>query len=205
MVGLLALCAIPFLSYLNNNISTVTHIATVTQDTSMVDFSKATGYTLSYFLGDPWKFVTMIANTVADKSAFYIQSMVGEKLGWVEIELSAVVTILFLTLFFLSCLKAKGDRQYVTTGNKWWIGLLCAACFGMVLVGMLLTWTPMGNVSIEGVQGRYFIPLLPALGLLFRNERLTFDRPADRGLVAGGFLAQLLTVMYLMKVLTMIQ
>ena len=76
--------------------------------------------------------------------------------------------------------------------------LVCGASFGMILVGMLLTWTPMGNVSIEGVQGRYLIPLLPALMLVGRNRLLLYERNPERGLAYAAFVGQLLAVMYLM-------
>lgn len=76
---------------------------------------------------------------------------------------------------------------------------MCAVCAGLILAGMLLTWTPRGYVSIEGVQGRYFIPLMPALLLVLRNPRLTWDRCAQRGLIYAGFIGQILAVMYLIK------
>ena len=64
---------------------------------------------------------------------------------------------------------------------------------------MLLTWTPRDHISIEGVQGRYFIPFMPAFLLLLRNGRLTWNRPAERGLLYAGLVGQLLTVVYLIK------
>ena len=64
---------------------------------------------------------------------------------------------------------------------------------------MLLTWTPRNYISIEGVQGRYFIPFLLALSLLGRNSRLMYEKPVERGLMYTGYIGQLLTVMYLIK------
>ena len=64
---------------------------------------------------------------------------------------------------------------------------------------MLLTWTPRGYVSIEGVQGRYFLPFMPALMLVARNRRLTWEGDAWHGLIYAGFVGQILTIMYLIK------
>ena len=85
------------------------------------------------------------------------------------------------------------------TGQKWWIVCVCAVCAGLILTGMLLTWTPRDHISIEGVQGRYFIPFMPAFLLVLRNGRLTWNRSAERGLMYAGLVGQLLTVMYLIK------
>lgn len=46
------------------------------------------------------------------------------------------------------------------------IGIYIATCFAMYL-----SWTGVGAVNIEGVQGRYFIPLLVLCAFLFTSER----------------------------------
>ena len=85
------------------------------------------------------------------------------------------------------------------TGQKWWIALVCASCMGIILAGMLLTWTPRDHISLEGVQGRYFIPFMPAFLLLLRNGRLTWNRSPERGLLYAGLVGQMLTLTYLIK------
>ena len=42
-----------------------------------------------------------------------------------------------------------------------------------------LSWTPVGAAAIEGVQGRYVLPLLPFVGIALASLRLS-DRPALR-------------------------
>jgi len=196
---MLALCLLPVLAFLNKNTVAVNYIATTTEATATVGSSTTAGYTLGHFLTRPLELVRVLANTVADKSSFYLMSLVGQKMGWVEIEISEVIPMLFLLLLILSALRVQGEPQYVKTGQKWWIGLVCAACAGIILAGMLLTWTPRDHISIEGVQGRYFIPFMPAFLLLLRNGRLTWNRPAERGLLYAGLVGQLLTVVYLIK------
>ena len=195
-VGLFLL---PVLCFLNRNTVAVTYIATTTEATATVGSSMTAAYTVGYFLSQPLELVRMLANTLSDKTAFYLESLVGQKMGWVEIEISEVISMLFWLLLILSALKPKEEPMYVRSGQKWWIAFVCAVCAGIILAGMLLTWTPYGNVSIEGVQGRYFIPFMPALVLLARNRRLTWDRSPERGLMYAGFIGQLLAVMYLIK------
>ena len=40
-----------------------------------------------------------------------------------------------------------------------------AAAVLAIFDGQYLSWTPIGSATIDGVQGRYFVPLLPFLGL----------------------------------------
>lgn len=195
----LCLCLLPILGFLSKNAVAVNSIATTTEATATVGSSTTAAYTLSYFLQSPLELVRIMANTVADKSAFYLMSLVGQKMGWVEIEISEVIPLLFWLLLGLSALRTEQEPQYVRTGQKWWIAFVCMACAGVILGGMLLTWTPRDHISIEGVQGRYFIPFMPALLLLVRNSRLTLRRSAERGLMYAGLMGQLLTIIYLIK------
>lgn len=203
MAGLFLL---PVLSFLNKNTDTVSQIVMTTEATSTVGSSTTSGYTIGYFLQDPMAFVSMIMSTVTDKLGFYLQSVVGQKMGWVEIEISEAIPIFFLILLVLSVCKTREEPFYVKTWQKWWVTFVCAASFGIILVGMLLTWTPMGNVSIEGVQGRYLIPLLPVFLLVVgRNRLLQYERDTQRGIMYAAFIGQLMTIMYLIKAVLVIR
>ena len=125
-------------------------------------------------------------------------------MGWVEIEISRVVVIGFIILFLIACFKIRGDKQYVTSGQKWWISIVCLLSVGMILMGMLLSWTPFGYISIEGVQGRYFTPLLLLLSLLGRNKVLLLNENRDREIFTAGMILELLAVIYLIKALIVI-
>lgn len=203
-----SLMGIAMLSYINRNSGTVTQVMATTAETSAVGATAGNavsmGYTVGFFLQNPWKLIQMLCNTVADKSEFYLESIVGQKMGWVEIEISRVIFVGFLVLFMISMLKVRGEKQYVTSGQKWWISIVCLLSAGMILMGMLLTWTPYGHVSIEGVQGRYFTPLLLLLSLAGRNNIVLLNDNKDRGIFCGGMVLQLLAVIYLIKALVIV-
>ncbi len=203
-----SLMGIGLLSYINRNSGTVTQVLSTTAETSAVGAIAGNavdmGYTVGYFLQNPWKLIQMLANTVADKSEFYLESIVGQKMGWVEIEISRIVLIGFLFVFLFAMLKVRGEKQYVTAGQKWWISIVCLLSVGMILMGMLLMWTPYGHVSIEGVQGRYFTPLLLLASLLGRNGKLLLNENRDREIFSAGMVMQLLAVIYLIKALIVV-
>lgn len=198
-ICLAGLLLLPVLSFINKNTVAVNYLTTVTTATATVGSSMTSAYTIGYFLSQPLELIRILANTLSDKTSFYLMSLVGQKMGWVEIEISEVIPFLFWVLLILSVMKTKEEPLYVRLGQKCWIALVGAACIGIILAGMLLTWTPYGNVSIEGVQGRYFLPLMPALLLLGRNSRLTWDHSPEKGLMYAGWIGQLLTLMYLIK------
>lgn len=106
-----ALAGIPLLAFAGKHMTTVSGIVTTTAATSVVSTGDGTefltGYTIGYFLKDPLEFVYMMANTFFDKIGFYLESLVGYKLGWVEIETSMLVVLLFWFLLFLTTLDTQ--------------------------------------------------------------------------------------------------
>ncbi|MBQ2800710.1 MAG: DUF2142 domain-containing protein [Lachnospiraceae bacterium] len=144
-------------------------------------------YSLSYILQNPMVLFDVINNTIADKTDFYIQSMLGQHLGWIQVELANVLVIAFAIILMLSAFRARGEKQYVTTGNKWWILVITCASAALVLIGMLVSWTPITYVSVEGVQGRYFFPILLLGLMMLRNSKIIFDKSADRAVAYAGY------------------
>lgn len=144
-------------------------------------------YSLSYILQNPVVFFDVVNNTIADKTDFYIQSMLGQHLGWIQVELANVLVIAFSIILMLSAFRARGEKQYVTTGNKWWIFAITCASAALVLLGMLVSWTPVTYVSVEGVQGRYFFPIIFLGFMMLRNSKIIFDKNADRAVAFAGY------------------
>lgn len=203
-----ALLSIPALAFLMKHMQMVTGIVQTTEATSVVSTGGGaeylTGYTLGYFLRDPLELVYMLVNTVLDKGGFYLESLVGYKLGWVEIETSMIVVFLFWFLLLLSVCDSRNEYVRIGRFPRFWMFLLCAGSTGLILLGMLLQWTPMGHVSIEGVQGRYFLPFMLILLTACRNPGLLLSRPADRGIAAAAVSGQLLTLVYVIRQVTMV-
>lgn len=113
----------------------------------------------------PIEAVSLLIRTFQAKADFYWHSMVGI-LGWLDTPLLPG-TYWFagwlLALALLSDILAaprpgpSARLSIAVTGVAYVVG-------SMLL--LWVTWTPLGNPVIEGVQGRYFLPLLPALGVV---------------------------------------
>lgn len=197
------LIGIPLLAFAMKHVQMVTGIVSTTAATSVVSTADGTeyltGYTIGYFLKEPLEFVYMIANTAFDKIGFYLESMIGYKLGWVEIETSMLVVLLFWFLIFLSICDSREETIRIKGIQRFWMAFLCLGCTGLVLLGMLFQWTPMGYVSIEGVQGRYFLPFMLIFLTACKNRGILLNRRIDRGIAAAVLAGQLLTLTYLIK------
>lgn len=176
------------LGFLVKNIKVVNVSAESTNKVmGIADAITIPNYSLNYILQNPTVLFDVLNNTIADKTDFYIQSMLGQHLGWIQVELANVLVLAFSVILMFSAFRTREERQYVTVGNKWLIVLLTCASAALVLAGMLISWTPITYVSVEGVQGRYFFPLL-FLGLMvLRNSKIVFEKNADRVITFAGY------------------
>lgn len=147
---------------------------------SVVPWSGLPPYTLGWILHNPFGFIRILITTFIDYFDFYIHSLIGGSLGWLNIGIPNFVGIAFIVLLLISCLKVDSENQLVKASHKFWIVLVLFAVAICTEVGLFISWTPIDSSIIEGVQGRYFLPILPALLLLFRNSNITLKRDMSK-------------------------
>ena len=68
-------------------------------------------------------------------------------------------------------LSSRVDR--LDWKQKLWIFVLASAAVVLVWTSMYLVFTTPGNTYIDGVQGRYYIPLLFLVWLVFNPKWIT--------------------------------
>lgn len=129
-------------------------------------------YTIPWLLSHPKDTILLFANTVYDRTDEYLTCLVGSSLGWFQTRTPNFLALPILLILFLSFLKRDEEPAALRPASRGYSLLMfLAGCF-LVLFSLLIDWTPFGSSIIQGVQGRYFIPLLPALYLAVRNERI---------------------------------
>lgn len=153
-----------------------------------VDWAGQEGYSLSWVLQNPVSTVVIFINTVLDMGDFYLSSLLGGSLGWLQITVPDLLCLPFAAMFCLACLKKRQEEaEPLSFLSKCWTLILVLGSCGLILASMFLSWTPISSGVILGAQGRYFLPLLPALFLLLRSNAVTVDERMDRHIafVAG--------------------
>lgn len=120
------------------------------------------------YLSMPGELFRVLWNTVSDPGlqSFYLRSFVGV-LGWLDAHLpfqTLQVMVLMLALILLAGIRSGSARP---TGVA--VPVLALSAFGsalLVLLALLVTWTPYPATTVLGVQGRYFLPSALLLGYL---------------------------------------
>lgn len=129
-------------------------------------------YQLSELIRDPAGTAFLLGSTVYEKLDFYLFSLGGTSLGWMNILLPQFLILLGLFFVILSSLPEKKELGRMQTKEKLWYFLIAFLTAAFAVGGMLIGWTNKGASSIEGVQGRYFLPVLPLFLLALRNKKV---------------------------------
>ncbi|MCI8402359.1 MAG: DUF2142 domain-containing protein [Lachnospiraceae bacterium] len=158
------------------------------------------GYSISVVLSHPLRAAGVIARSLIRQFPAYAGSMAGSSLGWLAYEVDETLILFLLVWTVFAALPVgtgKGEAAVMPVRHRLWSLTFCLASVAATLLIMLLSWTPLDSPVVTGVQGRYFLPILPLALLACRSRRLRFAGTATglEGILAGGYhLANLLVI-----------
>lgn len=132
-------------------------------------------------LADPLRVAGILAEDYLLRSDRYVAQIVGQ-LGWLDTNLPRPLlwgyAILLGVLVLLDGRRAVAVRPWQRT----LLILVALATLGLVSASQYAAWTPYGADYVEGIQGRYFLPLAPAAAWIVHSRRFGAD-PARLDLV----------------------
>lgn len=166
---------------------------------TQVAFPGVEMYSLNKIVGNIPNSFTMLLNTIRRHATFYLQTAVGGQLGSLDLQVSWFVVCSFLVIMLLSSITVKTQTLQLKKAERTWISILCVCMFMAVILSMWLSWTPASVQDIMGVQGRYFIPIIPMGLLLLRNSNLTLNKAIDGELCNCIFLFNVIALLQVLS------
>jgi uncharacterized membrane protein len=136
----------------------------------MIEYAGEPGYNVGFFIDHPARLYNVFMDTLNAMGGFYISSTIGRKLGWFELSYPTWIYCGWVIFVFLLFITHEKKRMSVDK-TDYVIGYLGVMVSGLcIMAGMLLHWTPVSTFTIQGVQGRYFIPLIPLTFFVLRQK-----------------------------------
>ena len=125
----------------------------------------------SWILSHPFSYLKVIMNSFFYNCEFYLYSMLGQSLELLSVNVSkyyptlsliGIVGLTILDRFTMAFIKIK-DR----------VILVCILVSVLILIftSLYIQWTPLKNLIVNGVQGRYFLPILLFVPLVFFKSK----------------------------------
>lgn len=167
------------------NSQVITTYATATEADSYVAWAEEAGFSMNLLIHNLVLLVRMFYQTLVWNAKDMHITMIGGWLGNLDQVLDVpylVVWILTLCLIGLA-LKIPAEQIRMNLRQRFWVGVLAAACAGFTMLSMLIAWTPLSSRVILGVQGRYFLPFLPVLLLAFKNHTVVLTKDKNRSIL----------------------
>ncbi|UFS94743.1 DUF2142 domain-containing protein [Nocardia huaxiensis] len=128
------------------------------------------GEQLKEILSDPIQFLSTFGDSIARRDQRWFTQFFGE-LGFAYVDVPAITILASLLAFAVSlgiADRLTGARG-ATNVRTALVALTIAASVAMIYVTLYMSFTPVGYYIIDGVQGRYFVPLaLLALTVILR-------------------------------------
>jgi uncharacterized membrane protein len=121
-----------------------------------------------YLLHQPLDIFHIAVSTFRQNGEFYYLSFVGI-LGWLDTHMSPtyyVSAVLMMLVALVGTFFRGCGTQKSPIANRVCIFMTATSCVAMIFGSLYLSWTPVRQPVVDGVQGRYFLGLVPLLGLL---------------------------------------
>lgn len=160
------------------------------------ELTKEAVYSLGWLKSHPGEALQMVLQSFRDYADSYWKSMFGGRLNRFGNTLNW--TLVWMICYVLLSMRDDDDSIHLATTHR----LVGGGAFGLSVLAtfiiMIVDYTPVGSRSILGVQGRYFLPILPLLSLCIGSKNIVINDDAKRWLsvlviaVNGGVMVDLL-------------
>ncbi len=127
-----------------------------------------------FVLSHPGKFAVIALNDFSLNLDRHLKQFIGV-LGWLDTDLPSSLLISYSHLLVAIALIDSRPNVIIRFKDKSKIIAVLFASIFLIYFLTYLAWTPVGKEAVEGIQGRYFIPIAPLLFLLFYNTKLTLN------------------------------
>ena len=127
------------------------------QDT---EITEDTLYSLGYLIHHPLNVVYLYWNTFINGGETLLRGFFGGLLSWLDIKISWVL-LLVLVFSLVLFSNVEGDTYCGSKKKRIYMFAVFLVSLVLILLSMLVAFTPISSSKISGVQGRYFLCVAP--------------------------------------------
>lgn len=158
-------------------------------------YNGSEGYSLGYIMKNPIRSILFFVKSLLLSMFYYAASMVGAYLGWLNIYTPTWCMVGYLLLLLLVTFLCCNERENVLNIKKRIVLFVAAAVSCLLTIAVMwLSWTPLDAVKVQGVQGRYFLPVLPMLLLSICGNKKWKSIHVEREVISLAAIMQVFVV-----------
>ena len=118
----------------------------------------------AFVLSNPLQYCRTITSSFIQNGRYYLDTFIG-------LDLNEFLRISYIGFLFAA---VSSEKIEISAKNRF---IIFSALFSGIAIFVTMAyigWTPVGEKTVWGIQGRYFIPLSPLFFLLFCRRRCLF-------------------------------
>jgi uncharacterized membrane protein len=146
---------------------------------------------IAFIKSQPLEYLRILSGAIWGQKWLMYKSFIGW-FGWVDTLLGKWHTRLWMLLLAVFALSENRRDYQIGWMKKILCGLLFVFQTVFMYTLMYILWNKVGSDEIGGMQGRYFIPIMPLALLIFYNTRLRFPFKAPSLWAAGCVIGSLI-------------
>ena len=134
------------------------------QNTDMPPEHFSFGWKLRFMLQHPLHFPLAAITSLRWARDYWLQliGILGWLDTWLQLWVYPIVTITLMTSFIVPMDADRNTRMRIAAVSAFTAFGYAVAIYAIFFI----IWTPIAATEVEGVQGRYFLPILPALAVM---------------------------------------
>lgn len=154
---------------------------------------------LKFIIHSPGRYLYILDKMFWQNEEGLIGEMLGSKLGSLNIAINIMLILFIMMLFFKVYFAEKMKREQPDYLEESVMVLLSIGIVLLIATSLYVQWTDIAasTYSIEGLQGRYFLPVLPLICCAFlsaKREKIDMNK-GDGSAILGLYVINLLVLM----------
>lgn len=134
---------------------------------------------IAFILEDPYRYIQTCFRDLHMRIDYYIFGLVGRDLSHIDIDMSYIMVFALLSLLIFSFVIEDNDKVKPNFIVKGYIFLIFLAIVALLYTSEYLTWNPVGNYWVNGIQPRYFIPMLLLIAVVCNMNNIKVEKKID--------------------------
>jgi len=170
--------------------------AIMLKDLAFVSSNETSEYTAGFVLRHPFQTMVIFARTAWYSIGGWITAAIGSSLSGATLSIPIWIAFGVICIVFLAVLDNENEKSdlKVCVVERGVFLVISISIVLLVMLSLLLVYTPRGYPLVYGVQGRYFIPIIPLLALSMNNQTIVLKKNIDNQLIVAAILLNAATI-----------
>lgn len=132
---------------------------------------------------NPFKYLVVLLNSLNVMGEFYVTSLLGINLGAFTFNLPTIIYLISFGMFVI--LFAQRDETLkISTFQRVVFAMTFLAVIILTFTSIYIQWSPVGLSFVDGVQGRYFLPVLLLVPLAMVRPQVKTSESKGRAILS---------------------